>query len=217
MFTKTFLDFGKKNLVHILAFDGNSIMALLHERHAEKYTSDYPLIYMVSSDEDAGHTHFSENVKQSAFDVALKNNQVSAIKSMIKWVLKHQNSYVYSYLFRQNLVDLMEIGIEISDILDSDIFCYQFDFVEWPTTHTNCEKQIRAYNGTIFNLRTNYERLFSDIEDDKGGIYSLFQERNKLYKIKYTINIMPSVESTSLMDQCGKTSELDIFSSRSLS
>ena len=58
----------------------------------------------------------------------------------------------------------MEIGIEISSLLDSDIFCYRFDFVEWPTTHTNKETQIRAYNGTIFNLRTNYNRLFGDIE-----------------------------------------------------
>ena len=75
--------------------------------------------------------------KQSAFDVALANNQISAIKSMIKYVIKNQNSYVYSYLFKQNLVDLMEIGIEISELLDSNVFIHQFDFVEWPTTHTN--------------------------------------------------------------------------------
>ena len=209
MFTKTFLDFGKRNLVHILAFDGNSIKALLHERHSENYSSEYPLIYMVASQSHSDEEARSNTVtldqnspKESAFDVALKNNQVSAIKSMINWVLKHQNSYVYSYLFKQNLVDLMEIGIEVCSLLDSDIICYSFDLVEWPTTHTNKETQIRAYNGTIFNLRTNYNRLFSDIEQDKGGIYSLFEERNKLYKIKYTINIMPSVESSTLMDRC---------------
>ena len=173
MFTKTFLDFGKMNLIHLLAFDGNSIKALLHERHGDNYVSEYPLIYMVANQE-SDEQHFTKQVKESAFDVALQNNQVSAIKSMVKWVLKHQNSYVYSYLFKQNLVDLMEMGIEISQLLDSDIFCYNFDFVEWPTTHINPEKYIRAYNGTIFNLRNSYERLFSDIEQDKGGIYSLF-------------------------------------------
>ena len=54
---------------------------------------------------------------------------------MIAYIIKNQNSYVYSYLFKNNLVHLMEIGIRIRELLDSNVFCYSFDFVEWPAIH----------------------------------------------------------------------------------
>lgn len=56
---------------------------------------------------------------------------------MLDHIVKHQNSYVYSYLFEDNFVQLMEKGIEVSGLLNSRIFCHEFDFQEWPTVHAD--------------------------------------------------------------------------------
>lgn len=56
---------------------------------------------------------------------------------MIDHIIKHQNSYVHSYLFENNFILLMEMGIEVAELLDSYVFCYDFDFYEWPTIHQN--------------------------------------------------------------------------------
>ena len=76
-------------------------------------------------------------VKESAIDVALENNQVVAIKILIDHVICHQNSFIFSFLFSKNLVHLMEKGVEVSNLLNSNIFYFEFDFQSWPSIHEN--------------------------------------------------------------------------------
>ena len=62
---------------------------------------------------------------------------MKAITFIIDHLVKYQNNYVTSYLFKKNMGELLEKGIEISELLNRDIFSYTFDFDEWPGTHTN--------------------------------------------------------------------------------
>ena len=107
---------------------------------------------------------------------------------MINYIIKYQNSYVYSYLFQQNLMKLMKIGIEISDLLQSNVFIYQFDYQEWPSIHFDHTEQLRGYNSTLFKLKFSYKEVFRELEDVNKD-----EDQNKLYKIKYSLNILPSI------------------------
>lgn len=81
---------------------------------------------------------------------------------MINYIIKYQNSYVYSYLFEDNLVDLLQKGINVSGLLNSDIFFHRFDFESWPAIH-HCDLSISThYNNSIFELRHNYAEVFKD-------------------------------------------------------
>ena len=72
---------------------------------------------------------------------------------LINHIVKYQNSYVYSYLFKDNFVTLMEIGIEVTDLLNSNVFVYRFDFNEWPSIHNSNVECLKTYNKTIFELK----------------------------------------------------------------
>jgi hypothetical protein len=54
---------------------------------------------------------------------------------MISYIVKYQNSFVYSHLFKFNLVELLLKEVEMTALLESDIFNYTFDFDEWPSTN----------------------------------------------------------------------------------
>jgi hypothetical protein len=45
---------------------------------------------------------------------------------------------------------LIEVGIPIKPLLDSQVFDYEFDLDEWPTTHFNSEDCIRPFNENMF-------------------------------------------------------------------
>lgn len=50
---------------------------------------------------------------RNAIDNALKNNQVGAVDSIIKYIVKYQNNYSSSYLFKKNLPSIMDMGVEV--------------------------------------------------------------------------------------------------------
>ena len=72
-------------------------------------------------------------------------------------------------------------GTDLIELMSSDVFKYTFEFDHWPGVHSNTEKLIKPYNGSIFDLRTAYEKLFPEIESDNKDA-----ETDKLYKITYT-------------------------------
>ena len=161
---------------------------------------------------------------KSAIDTALEANQIIATNLMINYIIKHQNSYVYSFLFEDNLVDLLQKGINVSGLLNSDIFYHRFDFENWPAIH-HCDLSISThYNDSIFNLRHNYEMVYKDYQKllnesqqddgqssqsssmnsntklassaDKARDSKLHQvHERKVYKIQYSLNILPSIQT----------------------
>jgi len=43
---------------------------------------------------------------------------------MLDHIVKYQNNYAYSFLFENNFNKLLQIGINVHDLLESDIFCH---------------------------------------------------------------------------------------------
>ena len=60
------------------------------------------------------------------------------------------------------MIPLIEKGISIHDILESRIFQVEFDFDQWPSTHSENERLIRAYNQPLFKLREHYKTIFPE-------------------------------------------------------
>lgn len=116
-----------------------------------------------------------------------------------------------SFLFLKNFPTFIEKGIEVKPLLDSNIFNHEFDYDDWPSTHNNQSEELRPFNENLFQLREHYktvfpEKEFNSIDDQnkekdkqvQGGISSFFSKgekntTNKVYKIKYALNLLPSI------------------------
>jgi hypothetical protein len=99
---------------------------------------------------------------RSAIDNALRTNQVSAIGSMITYITKYQNNFVSSFLFINNFNELLEKGVELSPLVSSEVFRFQFDYDDWPSTHHDETTYYRPYNGSIFDIRNHYRTIFHE-------------------------------------------------------
>jgi len=75
---------------------------------------------------------------------------------------------VFLFLFQDNFKKLIEKGIKVSELLDSDIFCHQFDFEDWPLIHSDDSYTIQPYNDSIFQLRGKYSKTFKDIPENEA-------------------------------------------------
>ena len=50
---------------------------------------------------------------RSALDNAIKNNQIKAIELIIEYIVRHQNYFTSSFLFKKNIYKIFEKGIEL--------------------------------------------------------------------------------------------------------
>lgn len=121
---------------------------------------------------------------------------------------------------------MMEIGIELHSLLDSNIFSVTFDYDEWPGSHPNDETAIRAYNGSYFDIRLMYSEVFPE---DEFKADCKTEDKTKIYKIKYTVNLLGQTgmfcqdspdgdgeleiinEDVNLMSLCEETEEIELF------
>lgn len=80
IFYKTFLEIDLRNMIHILAFDNQSMTLLLSENWENEQEflkiQDYPLFYL-------------DKEKESALDSALANHQYRSIQLMIGYIVHH--------------------------------------------------------------------------------------------------------------------------------
>ena len=138
---------------------------------------------------------------------------------------------ISSFLFKKNLNDIITLGIEVTKLFESNVFQMEFDFDEWPSTHTNNDKYIRPYNGSIFDLRGSYDKIF--LEKEFAPINEAESDEkidtSKIYKIKYTLQLLTDFSmhveefplgsgnkqviqrDTHLIDTLEHSDELDIF------
>ena len=79
---------------------------------------------------------------------------------MIDYIIRYQNKFVYAHLFERNLVDLIEKGVEMTQLLKSAIFNHVFDYDEWPTTSQDTTTMLEPYNKSLFKLRFEYGAIF---------------------------------------------------------
>jgi len=80
------------------------------------------------------------------------------------YIVKYQNNFYSSFLFSKNLHEIINMGVEVTPLLNSKIFQFTLDFDEWPNTHVIKTKYIRPYNGSLFNLRGQYPNIFPEKE-----------------------------------------------------
>ena len=93
-----------------------------------------------------------------------------------------------SFLFEKNIIALMEKDVKLTNLFNSQVFNYTFDYDEWPSTHTVRESKSRAYNGNLFQIRDKYREIFPEprfeVPDEDQA------ETQKIYKISYKMNIL---------------------------
>ena len=134
-----------------LAFESRSIKCLLSEQNH---------VYFEQNDAFKHPLFFKNQDQKSAVDVTLENNQIRSVNSMVSYIIKYQNSFVYSHLFRYLVIDMFKKGAEMTPLLESEIFNYTFDFDEWPATNSDPNKQMVPYTKSLFRIRNSYKELF---------------------------------------------------------
>jgi len=48
----------------------------------------------------------------------------------------------------------------MTELLESSLFDYEFDFDEWPGTNTDTSRVLSTYNDSIFKMRFKYGSIF---------------------------------------------------------
>jgi hypothetical protein len=145
-------------MASILAFDSGSMVALFSDKNSQYFSEKYPVIYKNKVMKANGESFYYTN----AIDIAMKNNQVRAVNTIIRYIVKYQNNYVSSYLFTKNMPIIIEKGISVEGLLSSKVFNVQFDYDGWPVNHHVDEKVFKTYNGSFFNLRDKYKEIYSE-------------------------------------------------------
>lgn len=207
-FFKTFLELGVSNMTTILAFDSRAIEVLLNPDNEIYFDDKSPIIYKMKMTKKNRVNKYYYN---SAIDIALKNNQVKAGSLMLDYIVKYQNNFVSCYLFKSNFSKLIEMGLPLHDLLDSSVFTIHLNFDGWPDNHTDDSKMIKHYNGSYFHLRQSYSDIFPDLEpmdqsqENQKDQKKRKRKSNRVYKIKYTINMLPSLGEHIVIEKDPKT------------
>lgn len=122
--------------------------------------------------------------------MALETNQLTAAASIIKYIHNHQNNYVSSFLFTNNIIKLMQRGVMLEELFNSQVFNYTFDYDEWPSTHPVREYYSRPYNGNLFKIRNKYREIFPEDKFAEPNEDAAEAPNTKIFKISYKANIL---------------------------
>ena len=91
---------------------------------------------------------------------------------------------------------LIEQELEVTELLSSNVFSWNFDLDEWPSTHNNPQEELRPFNQNLFLLRQHYKTVFPEDEFiplDEQKTTGVKVDNSKVYKIKYSLNLLPSI------------------------
>lgn len=169
---------------------------MLGEDNKEYFSDEFPIFYLNKIYKTGSNKRY---FYRTAIDRALKANQVRAVSLMIEYIIKNQNNYTASYLFSKNIPDLLEKGIDLHELFNSNIFTHTFDYDQWPGSHINNDTIIRPYNDSLFRIRYNYDRVFHEDEfkplEDQANDDAASEkiDSSKVYKIRYSVNLLPQV------------------------
>jgi hypothetical protein len=65
---------------------------------------------------------------------------------------------------------MIEKGVECIGLLNSNVFQYEFDYDDWPATHTDEGEYERPFNDSIFHIRSHYKTVFPESSFDEIAI-----------------------------------------------
>ena len=110
---------------------------------------------------------------------------------MINHIIKYQNNFSSHTMFLKNFSTLVEKGIDIGPLLESNVFRYKINFEEWPNSHSCNEVCTKAYTDNFFNLRESYREVF---HEDEFEIDDPKKMKGKVCTIEYNLNLMPLID-----------------------
>ena len=70
--------------------------------------------------------------------------------------LNELNRRIASLEMSQDELDVINKGVKMYDLFQSDIMNYHFDFDEWPATSLNHDTVMRSFSGSLFSLRYSF-------------------------------------------------------------
>ena len=65
---------------------------------------------------------------------------------MVEYICKHQNSYVYTNLIEDNVIQMMQKEIKVCQLFASQLCIKEILYNEWPEKSFENEKCLVAYN-----------------------------------------------------------------------
>lgn len=68
-------------------------------------------------------------------------------------------------LFRGIFAELMHKGLTLQPLLSSNIFYKKLEFEDWPQAHSCLDKMLVPYNGSLFEMRYNYDEIYPTLGD----------------------------------------------------
>lgn len=164
-----FLELDFTCMLPFLVFDTLSIQTLLEDNEknqeyfAELADKRFPVLFRNKS----GTT---------AIDQALSENQLASVNLMVQYVCKYQNEPSYFHLFEHNLVDMILSDVKLAELFRSNVLSYSFEYDGWPLLHTCEHKMLAPYNGSVFNLRHNYESVFPELARAQAEVKTAIDE-----------------------------------------
>ena len=67
-------------------------------------------------------------------------------------------------MFNKNITKLANLGISLTALFESNIFCYAFENEQWPAISSDDRSLSVAYNGSKFQLNNQYDELFEKFD-----------------------------------------------------
>jgi len=98
--------------------------------------------------------------------MGLQYNVIRPITDTILYLVKFQNSPVFSCLFNKSFTELLRRSIPIQTLLDSQIVVATIDLDEWPALDSDSSKLLKSYNGSSIQLHNQYRAIFGQTSND---------------------------------------------------
>lgn len=83
----------------------------------------------------------------------------------------------------------MEDGLNVSDLLESNVFKLVITHDSWPSNHFNDSEELRVYHGNLFQAYNQYSTVFPEEDFKHLDMLSPNKIPGKLHKIEYSINL----------------------------
>lgn len=61
--------------------------------------------------------------------MAMENNLFGSVELIIDYIVKHQNNFVYSNLFKDNIINMLYRGVKIETLVKkSNVLQFEFEY-----------------------------------------------------------------------------------------
>lgn len=99
----------------------------------------------------------------------------------------------------------MHKGLTLTPLFSSNIFYKKLEFEDWPSAHSCLDKMLVPYNGSLFEMRYNYDTILPTLgdpineernnqqNDGQNTDVKKSQIPNTFYSINYKVNLLMSI------------------------